>query len=319
MQISRKDIIMTKNRAEQPKPLHWFLLFVCVISYIVLNMIIIYISLQEKNLYLNISRYTISGILAQGQVLAVIFIALNPIKRSHWAGIMLCGLSIAATLQIIISSRLLYALPGVLGPIISIFICIIIYKFKERSRQNSNDLILSNELLQKVLDTIPMPIFWKDLNSIFLGCNQFFAKEAGISSPEQLIGKDDHSTPSSEQTEKYRADDSEIMRSGIGKINIEELHITSSGDHGWIRTTKVPLRDAYGDIFGLLGVYEDITKKKLAEQELYYEKERLRITLLSIGDAVITTDKFKKVTLINSVAEGLTGWRAEDALGKDVN
>ena len=310
---------MTKNRAEQPKPLHWFLLFVCVISYIVLNMILIYISLQEKDFYLNISRYTISGILMQGQVLAVIFIALNPIKRSHWAGIMLCGISIAVTLQIILSSGLLYALPGILGPIISIFICIIINNFKEQSRQNAKDLILSNELLQKVLDTIPMPIFWKDLHSIFLGCNQVFAKEAGISSPEQLIGKDDHSTPSSEQTEKYRADDSEIMRSGIAKINIEEPHITSSGDQVWVRTTKVPLRDAYGDIFGLLGVYEDITKKKLAEQELYYEKERLRITLLSIGDAVITTDKYKKVTLINSVAEGLTGWRAEDALGKDIN
>ena len=143
------------------------------------------------------------------------------------------------------SGGLLYALPGLLGPIISIFICIIINNFKERSRQNSKDLILSNELLQKVLDTIPMPIFWKDLNSIFLGCNQVFAKEAGISSTEQLIGKDDHSTPSSEQTEKYRTDDSEIMRSGIAKINIEERHVMSNGDQVWVRTTKVPLLDAY--------------------------------------------------------------------------
>ena len=310
---------MTKIRAEHPAPLHWFLLILCVISYIVLNIIIIFISLQEKDFFFNISRYTISGILAQAQVLAVIFIALNPIRRSHWFGYMLCGMSIVITLLVIISSRLLYALPGVITPIISVFICIVINNFKERSRQNEKDLILSNELLQKVLDTIPMPIFWKDLNSNFLGCNQFFANEAGIGSPEQLIGKDDHSTPSSEQTEKYRADDSEIMRSGIAKINIEELHITPNGDQGWIRTTKVPLRDASGDVFGLLGVYEDITKKKLAEQELYYEKERLKITLLSIGDAVITTDKHKKVTLMNPVAEGLTGWRAENALGKNVD
>jgi PAS domain-containing protein len=48
------------------------------------------------------------------------------------------------------------------------------------------------------------------------------------------------------------------------------------------------------DIFGLLGVYEDITKKKLAEQELYYEKERLKITLLSIGDAVIIRINIRK-------------------------
>jgi hypothetical protein len=81
---------MTKIRAEHPAPLHWFLLFLCVISYIVLNIIIIFISLQETDFYLNISRYTISGILAQAQVLAVIFIALNPIRRSHWFGYMLC-------------------------------------------------------------------------------------------------------------------------------------------------------------------------------------------------------------------------------------
>ncbi|HEX3030129.1 MAG TPA: diguanylate cyclase, partial [Clostridia bacterium] len=62
-----------------------------------------------------------------------------------------------------------------------------------------------------------------------------------------------------------------------------------------------------------------LRRKKQAEQELFYEKERLRITLLAIGDAVITTDQFKRVTLINPVAEALTGWRAEDALGKEVN
>jgi PAS domain S-box-containing protein len=109
------------------------------------------------------------------------------------------------------------------------------------------------------------------------------------------------------------------MRSGVGKINIEEPHITASGNPGWIRTTKVPLRDANGEIFGLLGVFEDITRKKIAEQELFYEKERLRVTLLSIGDAVITTDSSKTITLINSVAEQLTGWHARDAVGKDIN
>ncbi len=181
------------------------------------------------------------------------------------------------------------------------------------------ETILANELLQRVLDTIPMPIFWKDLNSNFLGCNQYFANEAGKSSPEELIGKNDYDTPSSAQTEKYRADDAEIMKSGIAKINIEELHIYANGDQGWVRTSKVPLRNVNGEVFGLLGVYEDITERKRAEQELYYEKERLKITLLAIGDAVITTDQFKKVTLINPVAEALTGWRAEDALGKDVN
>lgn len=317
--MNYKSEVTIKTRAPKPKPIHWILLFLCAICYIAISIVIVYMTITEKYTFDDINRYTLPGILAQGQVLAIILISLNPIKRSHWVAILLCGISIVITLQRMILTGIVYVHPGVLIPITSIIICTIIHNYKERSIQNRKKLILANELLQKVLDTIPMPIFWKDLDSNFLGCNQYFANEAGKSSPEQLIGKDDYDTPSFEQTEKYRADDVEIMSKGISKINIEELHTAASGDQGWIRTTKVPLRDADGEIFGLLGVFEDITKKKLAEQELYYEKERLRITLLAIGDAVITTDQYNRVTLINSVAEELTGWRAEDALGKDVS
>ncbi len=318
MRITRTDNIINK-RVKKPSAIHWLLLFLCVICYIALNILIIYITSQEKESFYNFNKYTITAILSQLQVLTVILIALIPIKRVHLVAISLCGISMIMALLKIISSGILHVLPGVIIPIISIIICVIISSFKAKTNKSGNEFIMANELLQKVLDTIPMPIFWKDLNSNFLGCNQYFAEEAGKISPEQLIGKDDYDTPSYGQTEKYKADDAEIMKSGIAKINIEELHIYANGDQGWIRTSKVPLRDENGEVFGLLGVFEDITKRKRAEQELYYEKERLKITLLAIGDAVITTNQFKKVTLINPVAEALTGWSAEDALGKDAN
>lgn len=319
MRIHDNNEVMIKSRAPRPKPLYWISLFLWVIIYIALNILIVYLTLQESDFIFSFSKHTLNGILAQGQVLAVILITLNPIKRSFWIAILLCTISVVITLQAVLSTGTIYAIPGVIIPITSIIICIIINSISKRLRHNKERLILTNELLQKVLDTIPMPIFWKDSNFNFLGCNQYFAKESGKSSPEQIIGKNDYDTPSFEQTEKYRADDAEIMSSGNAKINMEELHTKANGDQIWIKTTKVPLKHENGEIFGLLGVFEDITKKKLAEQELYYEKERLRITLLAIGDAVITTDQHKRVTLINSVAEELTGWRAEDALGKDIN
>ncbi len=318
MQITGKEKTINK-RVEKTRPLNRLLLFICVICYIVLNILVVYLSSHEKEYFYNFNKYTIAAILSQLQVVTVILIALIPIKRVHWVAISLCSISAILALLKVLISGILHVLPGVIIPMISIVICIIINRFKVQSEKDGMKNILANELLQRVLDTIPMPIFWKDLNSNFLGCNQYFAKEAGKSSPEELIGKDDYDTPSFEQTEKYRADDAEIMKSGIAKINIEELHIYANGDQGWIRTSKVPLRDVNGEVFGLLGVFEDITKRKQAEQGLYYEKKRLKITLLAIGDAVITTDQFKKVTLINPVAEELTGWRAEDALGKDVN
>ncbi len=49
--------------------------------------------------------------------------------------------------------------------------------------------------MRLVLDTIPVRVFWKDTTGHYLGCNQSFAEDAGRSSPEELIGKDDFAFP----------------------------------------------------------------------------------------------------------------------------
>lgn len=69
---------------------------------------------------------------------------------------------------------------------------------------------------------------------------------------------------------------------------------------------------------GHLLVITDISERKRAERRLEEEKERIRITLNSIGDAVIATDTLGRITLLNPVAEDLTGWRASDAIGKPI-
>lgn len=66
-------------------------------------------------------------------------------------------------------------------------------------------------------------------------------------------------------------------------------------------------------------MYNDITEQKQAEKELHKEKERLRITLYSIGDGVITTDNHGRVEMLNQIAEKLTGWQQKDATGKPLS
>jgi PAS domain S-box-containing protein len=66
----------------------------------------------------------------------------------------------------------------------------------------------------------------------------------------------------------------------------------------------------------LLTITNDISDIKLAEMALFAEKERLAVTLQSIGDAVITTDTDGHVRLMNRVAEELTGWRQDESLGQ---
>ncbi len=124
------------------------------------------------------------------------------------------------------------------------------------------------KFLQLIVDTIPVRLFWKDLDLSFLGCNRLFAQDAGLKKPEELIGADDYSMGWKEQAVQYRQDDLEVIQTGKCKLNYEEPQTTPDGKQIWLSTSKVPLRDASDEIIGLLGVYEDITPRKLAEAEL---------------------------------------------------
>lgn len=73
------------------------------------------------------------------------------------------------------------------------------------------------------------------------------------------------------------------------------------------------------EVSGYLITFTDITRLKEAERNLALERERLHVTLNSIGDAVIATDEFEKVTFMNPIAERLTGWFFHDAEGLPIN
>jgi diguanylate cyclase (GGDEF)-like protein/PAS domain S-box-containing protein len=96
-----------------------------------------------------------------------------------------------------------------------------------------------------------------------------------------------------------------------------------SFEHEWggrsFQSQVEPLRDAQGRITGCLGVALDITERKQAEEALHHEKERAQVTLASIGDGVIRTDARGRIDYINPVAERLTSWEAERALGTPIS
>jgi PAS domain S-box-containing protein len=137
----------------------------------------------------------------------------------------------------------------------------------ERKRAE-DELRESRNLLQAVLDTIPVRVFWKDLDLRYLGCNRPFAHDAGVSAPEDVIGKDDYQMGWREQADLYRRDDRRVLESGTPKLHYEEPQTTPAGLRIWLRTNKVPLRNAEGAIRGVLGTYEDITESKNAEESL---------------------------------------------------
>lgn len=72
-------------------------------------------------------------------------------------------------------------------------------------------------------------------------------------------------------------------------------------------------------VTGIQGIARDISERKMAEEALLEEKERLAITLGSIGEGVIATDIKWRIHLMNMAAEDLTGWRQDEVLGRIIS
>ena len=107
----------------------------------------------------------------------------------------------------------------------------------------------------------------------FAGCNEHFAKDAGLSVAE-LVGLDDFSprVPWAAQAAKYRADDKEIVDSGTARLDILERQTSSSGAITWVRVGKTPIRTAQGAVIGILGMYEVLDDK--TAQQLYLARSK---------------------------------------------
>lgn len=136
-------------------------------------------------------------------------------------------------------------------------------------KRTEQQLRAVNTMMRLVLETAPLRIFWKDQDSRYLGCNHAFAQDAGLTEPEQLVGKLDAELGWHAQAELYRADDLRVMASKTPFLNYEEPQTTPDGHQIWLRTSKVPLYGLDGKGMGVLGVYDDITDYKRAQEQIH--------------------------------------------------
>lgn len=142
-------------------------------------------------------------------------------------------------------------------------------------RRSEEQLLESRQMLQNVLDTIPVRIFWKDSHSVYLGCNRRFADDAGLQSTKDVIGRRDSDLPwLPEESARYIAADQDILTGRIESLEVEEGQTIAGGRRIFVQTFKQPLRDASGRIMGVLGSYLDITERRRIEEALEQKRQQ---------------------------------------------
>ncbi|MDX2232630.1 MAG: adenylate/guanylate cyclase domain-containing protein [Leptolyngbyaceae cyanobacterium bins.349] len=145
------------------------------------------------------------------------------------------------------------------------------------------------QYLRLILNNIPQQVFWKDTNLVFLGCNRNWAAAAQLDDPEAIIGKTDYDLlPNSEIADQFREQDQQIITSGVPNLHIIAPKVRSSdGKTTWLDISKIPIHDSNGQVIGILGVIDDITQRKEAEEALKAEQEKTELLLLNVLPAAI--------------------------------
>ena len=120
--------------------------------------------------------------------------------------------------------------------------------------------------MQLVIDQVPDYLWIKDAESRFLIVNQALATDCGLATTSDLVGRSDFDSHAPEAARVFRARELEVLASGRPATYLEEIVAAPSGARKWLASTKAPLRDDNGEVFGLMGIARDVTEHILANE-----------------------------------------------------
>jgi len=160
----------------------------------------------------------------------------------------------------------------------------------------------SHQMLGTLVDNLPDIIFIKDTESRFILLNKACAVQLGITHPDQAVGKTDADFVTSDLASRYRADELALMLSGETVHQEEPTLHKDSGKIGCSLTTKLPVKDAEGNVIGLMGIARDITPLKDTEKKLELVHKDLLDAARAAGMAEVAIGVLHNVgNVLNSV------------------
>lgn len=169
-----------------------------------------------------------------------------------------------------------------------------------------------NAQLHALLQTIPDLIWLKDTNGIYISCNSAFERLYGAKEAD-IIGKTDYDFVDKQQADSFRENDHKAMMANQAVSNEEWLTFADGGYRGLFEAVKVPLKDANGQVIGVLGISRDITERKANELKL----RMLSTAIEQSPTSVAITDVGPQIEYINSAFTKEAGYTLDEVLGKN--
>ena len=145
-----------------------------------------------------------------------------------------------------------------------------------KRKQAEEELAQEQYLMRTLMDNLPDHIYFKDHESHFLRVNKALAQFLGLNDPAQAIKKTDFDFFTGEHAQQAYEDEQKIIRTGQ-LLSTEEKETHHDRPDTWVSTIKLPLSDKDGNVIGTFGISRDITKNKLAEEEIKLKNELLQI------------------------------------------
>ncbi|EGW36722.1 PAS domain S-box protein [Desulfosporosinus sp. OT] len=184
-------------------------------------------------------------------------------------------------------------------------------------KQLEMELANQKRFLKSMLDTIPDYIFYKDVNSAYLGCNKANAEKYLGVNEDEVRGKTDFDLMKDMELAKfYRHKDQEVLAT-VNTLKYEGKYVLTDGSVIDTETVKTPFLDEQGNVAGLIGVARDITNRKNLEKQLREQAEYAELLFRTVPSAVLSVDKDRKIFRWNKIAEEITGYTAAEVMGKE--
>lgn len=187
-------------------------------------------------------------------------------------------------------------------------------------------LNFERQQLQTLINTLPDLVWLKDINGVYLNCNQRFERFFGAKTAD-ILGKTDYDFVEQDLADFFKANDEAVIRQGCALVNEERITFAEDGHSELLETTKAPVFDQQGKMVGVLGVGHDITKLRQDAELLKQREQQLRAIIDHAPIGIWMTNDDGRYCFVNKTfcdAVGITesqflaAEQLNDLLGEEV-